>query len=55
MTLAGTFQAREVAGRLYEKAKKMLEAEAVTMARIDTVTTHLKTVMKIGTSVAQVR
>ena len=48
-------QATDVAERHYEAAKNALDAQASTMDRIDSVTTRLKLVMKIGTSVAQVR
>ena len=48
-------QAADVAERHFKAAKNALDAQASTMDRIDSVTTRLKLVMKIGTSVAQVR
>ena len=48
-------QAPVVAEKLHELAEKVLKSQDVTMARIDTITGYLKSVMKVGKAVAQVR
>ena len=47
-------QAIQVALRRHEEASMILDSQSDSMDRIDTVTMHLKLVMKIGKPVAQV-